>query len=56
MGHSKYVSTFDLLKGYWQAPLTKTAREISAFVISDGLYQYKVMPFGMTNTPATFQC
>ena len=55
MGQSKYVSTFDLLKGYWQVPLTERAREISAFVTPDGLYQYKVMPFGMRNAPATFQ-
>ena len=55
MGQSKYVTTFDLLKGYWQVPLTERAREISAFVTPDGLYQYKVMPFGMRNAPATFQ-
>ena len=56
VGHSKrYVSTFDLLKGYWQVPLTERAREISALVTPDGLYQYKVVPFGMRNTPATFQ-
>lgn len=36
-------------------PLTRRAREISAFVTFDGLYQYLVMPFGMKNTPATFQ-
>ena len=28
---------------------------ISAFVTSDRLYQYKIMPFGMKNSPATFQ-
>ena len=46
---------FDLLKGFWQVPLTDGAKEISAFVTSDGLYQYKVMPFGMKNLPASFQ-
>ncbi|MDA3078826.1 RNA-directed DNA polymerase, partial [Campylobacter sp. JMF_06 NA1] len=49
------VTKFDLLKGFWQVPLTDRAKEISAFVTPDGLFQYKVMPFGMKNSPATFQ-
>ena len=55
IGQAQYVSKFDLLKGYWQVPLTRRAKEISAFVTPDGLYQYTVMPFGMRNAPATFQ-
>ena len=55
IGNAKFVSTFHMLKGYWQVPLTQRAREISAFVTPSGLYQYKVMPFGMKNAPATFQ-
>ena len=55
IGNAKFVSTFDMLKGYWQVPLTQRAREISAFVTPSGLYQYKVMPFGMKNAPATVQ-
>ena len=55
IGHAKYVTKFDLLKGFYQIPLTDRAKEISAFVTPDGLYQYKVMPFGMKNSPATFQ-
>ena len=51
----KSIRKIDLLKGSWQIPLTDKAKEISAFVTSDGLYQYKVMPFGMNNSPATFQ-
>ena len=35
--------------------LSPKAEEISAFANPDGLYQYKVMPFGMKNAPATFQ-
>ena len=55
IGYSKYVSKFDMLNGYWQVPLSGRAKEISAFVTPDGLFQYKVMPFGMRNAPATFQ-
>ena len=55
VGNAKFVSKLDLLKGYWQVPLTTRAKEISAFATPDGLYQYKVMPFGMKNAPATFQ-
>ena len=44
-----------MLKGYWQVLLTQRAREISVFVTPVGLYQYKVMLFGMKNAPATFQ-
>jgi hypothetical protein len=55
IGNAKYVTKFDLLKGFWQIPLTERAKEISAFVTPDGLYQYKVMPFGMKGSPSTFQ-
>ena len=55
IGQAKYVTKFDLLKGFWQIPLTNRAKEISAFVTPDELYQYKVMLFGVKNSPATFQ-
>ena len=55
IGNAKYITKCDLLKGYWCVPLTERAKEISAFVTPDGLYQYKVMPFGMKNSQATFQ-
>jgi len=48
-------SKFDLLKGYWQVPLTSRAKEITAFVTPIGFYHYRVMPFGPKNAPATFQ-
>ena len=55
VGLAKFVSKFDLLKGYWQVPLTSRAKELSAFVTSDNFLQYHVMPFGVRNAPATFQ-
>ena len=55
MGNAKYISVFDCLKGYWELPLTDHAREVSAFCTPRGLWQYKVAPFGMRNSGATFQ-
>ena len=49
VGKAKYVTKFDLFKGFWQVPLTDRAKEISVFVTPDGLYQHKVMYFGMKN-------
>ena len=55
VGQAQYVSKFDLLKGYWQVPLTDAAKDISAFAVANGLFQYKVLPFGLKNAPPTFQ-
>lgn len=55
IGSAAFVTKLDLLKGYWQVPLTARASDISAFVTPDGFMQYTVMPFGMCNAPATFQ-
>jgi hypothetical protein len=45
----------DLLKGYYQIPLTPRAQEIAAFVTPSGLYSYNVMSFGLRNAPSSFQ-
>ena len=55
VGNARYVSKIDLLKGYYQVSLSPSARKISAFVTPDGLYQYKVLPFGMKNSGSCFQ-
>lgn len=55
VGSARFVTKLDLLKGYWQVPLTKRGSEISAFVTPDSFLQYTVLAFGMRNAPATFQ-
>ena len=52
---SKLFSTFDLFSGYWQVLLDADAREKSAFAPRTGLWKWKVLPFGLTSAPATFQ-
>jgi len=55
VGNAAFVTKIDLLKGYWQVPLSDRAKEISAFVTPDHFLHYKVMAFGLRNAPATFQ-
>ena len=55
VGPAVCISKLDLLKGYWQVPLTQRAADISAFVTPDSFMQYNVMAFGLKNAPATFQ-
>ncbi|KAL1254353.1 hypothetical protein QQF64_016582 [Cirrhinus molitorella] len=52
---ARFVTKLDLLKGYWQVPLTDRASDISAFVTPDCFMQYNIMAFGLRNAPATFQ-
>ena len=55
IGQSKYVTKLDCMRGYWQIELTDRAKEISAFATPDGVFSYKVTPFGMKNSGSTFQ-
>ena len=54
LGQAKYFSKIDLVKGYWQLPVEINSRKYTAFQTDLGLYQFKYMPFGLCNAPATF--
>ena len=51
----KFMSSLDLKNGFWQVPIRECDREKTAFVTADGLFHFKRMPFGLCNSPATFQ-
>lgn len=56
LGGAKVFSSFDLQKGFWQVPLEESSRHLTAFTTPDGAsYQFRVLPFGMKNSPSIFQ-
>ena len=55
VAQARYISTLDITKGYWQIPLNEDSIPKSAFITTQGLFEFTVMPFGMKTAPATFQ-
>ena len=55
LGKAKYFSTLDLAAGYWQIQMNPDSRQKTAFVTHMGLHEFRVMLFGLQNSPAVFQ-
>ena len=49
------LSFMDAFSGYNQIKMKEEDQEKTSFVTSQGLFCYKVMPFGLKNTGATYQ-
>ena len=54
VGH-KLLTFMDAFSGYNQILMAKENQEKTAFVTSQGLYCYRVMPFELKNAEATYQ-
>ena len=52
-GH-KLLTLMDAFLGYNQIQISKKDQETTAFITSQGLYCYRVMPFRMKNEGATY--
>lgn len=53
-GHNFYT-TLDLLDGFWQVANSKESIEQTGFTTHSGHYEFIVMPFGLTGSPAKFE-
>ena len=53
---SKYFSVLDCYSGFWQINVHEPHREKTAFSVpSLGHYQFNRLPYGLSNSPASFQ-
>lgn len=55
LGDASFITTLDLSRGYWQVPVRQQDQHKTAFTTPYGLFQFRVMPFGLQGAPATFQ-
>uniref|UniRef100_H3B9Z4 ribonuclease H n=1 Tax=Latimeria chalumnae TaxID=7897 RepID=H3B9Z4_LATCH len=56
MAGSTWFPTLDLKSGYWQEEMDPVDEEKTAFTAELGLWKFTIMPFGLCNAPATFEC
>lgn len=52
---AQWFTSLDLASGFWQVELDPKDSEKSTFITKFGTFEFKVMPFGLCNAPATFQ-
>ena len=55
LGRAQHFSTLDLASGYHQIAVKTSDIPKTAFRTQRGHFEFLVMPFGVTNAPATFQ-
>jgi transposase InsO family protein len=52
---AEFYSSLDLASGYWQLAMAEKDREKTAFLTHEGLFEFRVLPFGLKSAPFSFQ-
>jgi Reverse transcriptase (RNA-dependent DNA polymerase) len=55
LGGFRYATAINLSMGYYHIPLDKYSQGLCGTVMPWGVYQYKVLPMGISNAPDIFQ-
>ena len=53
--NSHWFTKIDCFTGFYKIKLAAESRQFTAFSCELGLFQFVIMPMGLTNAPATFQ-
>ncbi|CAK1594052.1 unnamed protein product [Parnassius mnemosyne] len=52
--NARYLSSIDIAKAFWEIPLNPADKDKTVFYVPGrGMFKFKLMSFGLTNSPAT---
>ena len=53
---TKVFTTIDLRPAYHHIPLTDESKDITAFITTEGQFNFMRISFGLASLPSVFQC
>jgi hypothetical protein len=55
LNQAKVFTKLDIYQVFYRIRISLKSKELIVFRIYYGLFEYQVLPFGLTNSPVTFQ-
>jgi hypothetical protein len=52
---SKYFSTIDMYSGFWEVKIAPEGKMKTAFSTPSGHFHFQRLPYGLSNSPSSFQ-